>query len=152
MHCFLLSDICWQPLHLSRCYSSKCKFVEYSKMLYQECVFPALVRRPMENSPPSPVFFKAKKTHEVSQPSQNGECAPQRPDRKRQHNSQQQQQQQGPTSDTEGSESDGGSLPPPFPEEDPERMKHSKVTSVLLYYEIQIPCRLETNNGCPKYN
>ncbi|RXN30898.1 zinc finger protein 512B-like [Labeo rohita] len=72
-------------------------------------------KRPMENSPPSPVFFKVKKTQEVSQPSQNGECAPQRPDRK---------QQQGTSVDAGGSESEGGSLPPPFPEEDPERMKH----------------------------
>ncbi|KAI4896509.1 hypothetical protein NFI96_029539 [Prochilodus magdalenae] len=81
-------------------------------------------KRPLENSPPSPVFFKVKKTQEVSQPSQNGECGPQRPDKK-QHNSSQ-QQQQGPASDTGGSESEGGSLPPPFPEEDPERMKHRR--------------------------
>ncbi|XP_017537395.1 zinc finger protein 512B isoform X1 [Pygocentrus nattereri] len=86
-------------------------------------------KRPMENSPPSPVFFKVKKTQEVSQPAQNGECAPHRLDRKQQHSShqkQQQQQQQGPPSNTTGSESEGGSLPPPFPEEDPERMKHRR--------------------------
>ncbi|XP_072553452.1 zinc finger protein 512B isoform X2 [Salminus brasiliensis] len=87
-------------------------------------------KRPMENNPPSPVFFKVKKTQEVSQPSQNGECATQKPDKKQQHSShqqqQQQQQQQGTTSDTGGSESEGGSLPPPFPEEDPERMKHRR--------------------------
>uniref|UniRef100_A0A673FQQ2 Zinc finger protein 512B-like n=1 Tax=Sinocyclocheilus rhinocerous TaxID=307959 RepID=A0A673FQQ2_9TELE len=69
------------------------------------------------NSPPSPVFIKVKKTQEVSRPSQNGECAPQRPDRK---------QQQETSVDTGGSESEGGSLPPPFPEEDPERMKHRR--------------------------
>uniref|UniRef100_A0A3B4CHK0 C2H2-type domain-containing protein n=1 Tax=Pygocentrus nattereri TaxID=42514 RepID=A0A3B4CHK0_PYGNA len=92
-------------------------------------VFLALGLRPMENSPPSPVFFKVKKTQEVSQPAQNGECAPHRLDRKQQHSShqkQQQQQQQGPPSNTTGSESEGGSLPPPFPEEDPERMKHRR--------------------------
>ncbi|XP_051518768.1 zinc finger protein 512B-like isoform X1 [Myxocyprinus asiaticus] len=75
-------------------------------------------KRPMGNSPPSPVFFKVKKTQEVSQPSQNGECALQRPDKR--------QQQQGTSSDAGGSESEGGSLPPPFPEEDPERMKHRR--------------------------
>uniref|UniRef100_A0A3B4ZCY1 Zinc finger protein 512B n=1 Tax=Seriola lalandi dorsalis TaxID=1841481 RepID=A0A3B4ZCY1_SERLL len=35
-------------------------------------------KKPMENSPPSPVFFKVKKTHEVSTPSQNGELAHQK--------------------------------------------------------------------------
>ncbi|XP_051735636.1 zinc finger protein 512B isoform X3 [Ctenopharyngodon idella] len=79
-------------------------------------------KRPMENSPPSPIVFKVKKTQEVSQPIQNGECAPQRPDRRQQHSS----QQQGTSLDTGGSESEGGSLPPPFPEEDPERMKHRR--------------------------
>lgn len=74
-------------------------------------------KRPMENNPPSPVFFKVKKTQEASQPSQNGDCAPQRPDRRQQQNS---------SVDTGGSESEGGSLPPPFPEEDPERMKHRR--------------------------
>ncbi|KAL1249683.1 hypothetical protein QQF64_020688, partial [Cirrhinus molitorella] len=74
-------------------------------------------KRPMENSPPSPVLVKVKKTQEVSQLSQNGECAPQRLDRK---------QQQGTSVDAGGSESEGGSLPPPFPEEDPERMKHRR--------------------------
>ncbi|XP_052396735.1 zinc finger protein 512B [Carassius gibelio] len=74
-------------------------------------------KRPMENSPPSPTIFKVKKTQEVSRPSQNGECAPLRLDRR---------QQQGTSVDTGGSESEGGSLPPPFPEEDPERMKHRR--------------------------
>uniref|UniRef100_A0A8B9K5I9 Zinc finger protein 512B n=1 Tax=Astyanax mexicanus TaxID=7994 RepID=A0A8B9K5I9_ASTMX len=82
------------------------------------------------NNPPSPVFFKVKKTQEASQPSQNGECATQKSERKQHHSSQQQQQQQqqqqGAASDTGGSESEGGSLPPPFPEEDPERMKHRR--------------------------
>lgn len=74
-------------------------------------------KRPTENSPPSPVFFKVKKTKEISQHSQNGECAPQRSER-RQH--------QGTSVDTGGSDSEGDSLPPPFPEEDPERMKHRR--------------------------
>ncbi|XP_051962181.1 zinc finger protein 512B-like [Xyrauchen texanus] len=76
-------------------------------------------KRPIENSPPFPVFFKAKKTKEVSRPSQNGECAPQWSDRR-------QQQQQGSSLDAGSSESEGDSLPPPFHEEDPERMKHRR--------------------------
>ncbi|XP_026875036.2 zinc finger protein 512B isoform X2 [Electrophorus electricus] len=82
-------------------------------------------KRPIENSPPPPVVFKVKKTQEMSQPSQNGECAPHRPDRRQQHSSQQQPQREIPP-DAGGSESEGGSLPPPFPEEDPERMKHRR--------------------------
>uniref|UniRef100_A0A8C1X1K3 Zinc finger protein 512B n=1 Tax=Cyprinus carpio TaxID=7962 RepID=A0A8C1X1K3_CYPCA len=69
------------------------------------------------NAKKRPVIFKVKKTQEVSRPSQNGECAPQRLDRK---------QQQGTSVDAGGSESDGDSPPPPFPEEDPERMKHRR--------------------------
>ncbi|KAM4610453.1 zinc finger protein 512B isoform 2-T3 [Polymixia lowei] len=98
-------------------------------------------KRPMENSPPSPVFFKVKKTHEASTPSQNGELGPQRSDRKQHtlsqppqsiHQSQlvlpdsQQSQSQSTSSDAGGSESEGGSLPPPFPDEDPERMRHRR--------------------------
>ncbi|XP_074537352.1 zinc finger protein 512B isoform X5 [Halichoeres trimaculatus] len=96
-------------------------------------------KRPMENSPPSPVFFKVKKTHEVSAPSQNGELAHQRGERKQHSHSQpsqqshqaqpvqpqsQQSQSQSTSSDAGGSESEGGSLPPSFPDEDPERMRH----------------------------
>lgn len=88
------------------------------------CV-PSAPLRPTENSPPSPVFFKVKKTQEVSQPSQNGECAPKRSERRQQHSS----QHQGTSFDTGDSESDGGSPAPPFPEEDPERMKHSKIAT-----------------------
>uniref|UniRef100_A0A8C1GBH0 C2H2-type domain-containing protein n=1 Tax=Cyprinus carpio TaxID=7962 RepID=A0A8C1GBH0_CYPCA len=69
------------------------------------------------NAKKRPVIFKVKKTQVVSRPSQNGECAPQRPDRK---------QQQGTSVDAGGSESDGDSPAPPFPEEDPERMKHRR--------------------------
>ncbi|XP_040009045.1 zinc finger protein 512B isoform X1 [Xiphias gladius] len=98
-------------------------------------------KRPMENSPPSPVFFKVKKTHELSTPSQNGEMAHQKGERKQHSHSQpsqqihhsqpvlpqsQQSQSQSTSSDAGGSESEGGSLPPPFPDEDPERMRHRR--------------------------
>ncbi|KAM7411735.1 hypothetical protein PAMA_021626 [Pampus argenteus] len=98
-------------------------------------------KRPMENSPPSPVFFKVKKTHEVSTPSQNGELAHQKSERKQHNHSQpskqihqplpvqpqsQQSQSQSTSSDAEGSESEGGSLPPSYPDEDPERMRHRR--------------------------
>ncbi|TNM86975.1 hypothetical protein fugu_007205 [Takifugu bimaculatus] len=95
-------------------------------------------KRPMENSPPSPVFFKVKKTHEVSVPSQNGELAHQRSERKQHSHSQQtqpsqlvqalsqQSHSQSTSSDAGGSESEGGSLPPSFPDEDPERMRHRR--------------------------
>ncbi|XP_073325960.1 zinc finger protein 512B isoform X2 [Pagrus major] len=98
-------------------------------------------KRPMENSPPSPVFFKVKKTHEVSTPSQNGELAHQKSERKQHSHSQpsqqihqsqpvqpqsQQSQSQSTSSDAGGSESEGGSLPPPYPDEDPERMRHRR--------------------------
>uniref|UniRef100_A0A673YIF0 Zinc finger protein 512B n=1 Tax=Salmo trutta TaxID=8032 RepID=A0A673YIF0_SALTR len=89
-------------------------------------------KRPMENTPPSPVFFKVKKTQEVSSPSQNGECAPQRGERK-QHPHPQPPQQQASSPDTSpntpgGSESEdeGSSLPPPYPNEDPERTRHRR--------------------------
>ncbi|XP_037628734.1 zinc finger protein 512B isoform X5 [Sebastes umbrosus] len=92
-------------------------------------------KRPMENSPPSPVFFKVKKIHEVSTPSQNGELAHQKSERKQHSQPPQQiqpsqpvqpqsQESQSTSSDAEGSESDGDSLPPSFPDEDPERMRH----------------------------
>ncbi|CAN9515527.1 unnamed protein product [Ophioblennius macclurei] len=91
-------------------------------------------KRPMENSPPSPVFFKVKKTHEVSTPSQNGELAHQRSERKQHSHSQPSQpihqliqpQSQSTSSDAGESESEGGSLPPSFPDEDPERMRHRR--------------------------
>uniref|UniRef100_A0A8D3A5R5 Zinc finger protein 512B n=1 Tax=Scophthalmus maximus TaxID=52904 RepID=A0A8D3A5R5_SCOMX len=98
-------------------------------------------KRPIENRPPSPVFFKVKKTHDVSTPSQNGELAHQRSERKPHshgqpsqqiHQSQpvfpqsQQSQSQSTSSDAEGSDSDEGSLPPCFPDEDPERMRHRR--------------------------
>ncbi|XP_058498620.1 zinc finger protein 512B isoform X1 [Solea solea] len=93
-------------------------------------------KRPLENSPPSPVFFKVKKIHEVSTPSQNGDVVHQRSERK-QHSQQipqslpvlphsQQSQCQSTSSDAGGSESEGGSLPPSLADEDPERMKHRR--------------------------
>ncbi|TNN46211.1 Zinc finger protein 512B [Liparis tanakae] len=99
-------------------------------------------KRPLENSPPSPVFFKVKKTHEVSAPSRNGELAHQRSDRKP-HGQPPlpppppppppphihppppvQPPSCGTSSDGEGSDSDGDSLPASFPDEDPERTRH----------------------------
>uniref|UniRef100_A0A3Q3XPT4 C2H2-type domain-containing protein n=1 Tax=Mola mola TaxID=94237 RepID=A0A3Q3XPT4_MOLML len=73
-------------------------------------------------------------------PSQNGELAHQKSDKKQHSHSQQthqslpvqpqfqQSQSQSTSSDAGGSESEGGSLPPPFPDEDPERMRHSAVS------------------------
>ncbi|XP_010765001.1 zinc finger protein 512B isoform X5 [Notothenia coriiceps] len=92
-------------------------------------------KRPMENSPPSPIFFKVKKTHEVSTPSHNGELAHQKSERKQHSHSQpsqqihqpvqpQSQQSHSTSSEDEGSESEGDSLPASFPDEDPERMRH----------------------------
>ncbi|XP_057686164.1 zinc finger protein 512B isoform X1 [Corythoichthys intestinalis] len=97
------------------------------------------VKRPLENRPPSPVFFKVKKTQEVSAPSHNGELTHHRSERK-QHNQQslqshqsqsaqlqiEQSQSQSTSSDAGGSESECGSLPPSYPDEDPERMKHRR--------------------------
>uniref|UniRef100_A0A8C4EMS7 Zinc finger protein 512B n=1 Tax=Dicentrarchus labrax TaxID=13489 RepID=A0A8C4EMS7_DICLA len=80
-------------------------------------------------------------THEVSSPSQNGELAHQKCERKQHSHSQpsqqihqsqpvqpqsQQSQSQSTSSDGGGSESEGGSLPPSFPDEDPERMRHRR--------------------------
>ncbi|KAM9752819.1 zinc finger protein 512B isoform 2-T4 [Menidia menidia] len=95
-------------------------------------------KRPIENSPPSPLFFKVKKTHEVSTPSQNGELSHHKSERKQHsHNQPSQQiqhsqpvqpqsQSQSTSSDAGGSESEGGSLPPSFQDEDPERMRHRR--------------------------
>lgn len=92
----------------------------------------------MENSPPSPVFFKVKKTYELSAPSQNGELSHLKSERKvhsqipasqqiqLSHTVPPQPQSQSTSSDAGGSESEGGSLPSSYPDEDPERMRHSK--------------------------
>ncbi|XP_049608934.1 zinc finger protein 512B isoform X1 [Syngnathus scovelli] len=95
------------------------------------------VKRPLDNNPPSPVFFKVKKTLEASTPSHNGELTHQRSERKQHsqpslqsHQAQSAQPQfeqsrsQSTSSDAGGSESECGSLPPSYPDEDPERMKH----------------------------
>ncbi|XP_061612066.1 zinc finger protein 512B isoform X2 [Phyllopteryx taeniolatus] len=94
------------------------------------------VKRTLENNPPSPVFFKVKKTLEVSSPSHNGELTHQRSERKQhsqpslqRHQSQPQFEQsrsQSTSSDAGGSESECGSLPLSYPDEDPERMKHRR--------------------------
>ncbi|XP_077369595.1 zinc finger protein 512B isoform X3 [Festucalex cinctus] len=97
------------------------------------------VKRPLDNNPPSPVFFKVKKTLEVSTPSHNGELTHQRSERKQHsqpslqsHQAQSaqpqfdQSQSQSTSSDAGGSESECGSLPPSYPDEDPERMKHKQ--------------------------
>ncbi|XP_043970669.1 zinc finger protein 512B isoform X1 [Gambusia affinis] len=96
-------------------------------------------KRPMENSPPSPMFFKVKKTCEVSAPSQNGELTHLKSERKvhsqipasqqihpSSHTVQPQSQSQSTSSDAGGSESEGGSLPSSYPDEDPERMRHRR--------------------------
>ncbi|XP_038127362.1 zinc finger protein 512B isoform X2 [Cyprinodon tularosa] len=93
-------------------------------------------KRPMENSHPSPMFFKVKKTYEVSTPSQNGELAHLKSERKvhaqipasqKIHQSQTDQpQSQSTSSDAGGSESEGGSIPSSYPDEDPERMRHRR--------------------------
>lgn len=113
---------------------------EQSK-LQKTSVKSSIKKRPMENSPPSPLFFKVKKTHEVSTPSQNGELAHRKSDNKQHMHSQpshqihqsqpvqlhsQQSQSQSTSSDAGGSESEGGSLPPSYPDEDPERMRHRR--------------------------
>ncbi|XP_064849521.1 zinc finger protein 512B-like [Oncorhynchus masou masou] len=89
-------------------------------------------KRPMENTPLLPVFFKVKKTQEVSSPTQNGECAPQRGERK-QHPQPHSPQQQASSSDTSpntpgGSESEdeGSSLLSPYPNKDHERTRHRR--------------------------
>uniref|UniRef100_A0A8C7NB89 Zinc finger protein 512B n=1 Tax=Oncorhynchus kisutch TaxID=8019 RepID=A0A8C7NB89_ONCKI len=84
-------------------------------------------KRPMENTPLLPVFFKVKKTQEVSSPSQNGECAPQRGERK-QHPHPQPPQQQADTSPNTpgGSESEDEESSLPYPNEDHERTRHRR--------------------------
>ncbi|XP_061909725.1 zinc finger protein 512B [Entelurus aequoreus] len=95
------------------------------------------VKRLLENSPPSPVFFKVKKTLDVSTPSHNGELTHHMSERKphskpllQSHRPQsvqpQFEQSQSTSSDAGDSESEGGSLPPSYADEDPERMKHRR--------------------------
>ncbi|KAF5901526.1 zinc finger protein, partial [Clarias magur] len=81
--------------------------------------------RPLDSKPSTPVFFKVKKTQEMSHPFQNGECTDQRREKRQQHSSQQ-QQQKGTCSYAGGSKCEGSSLSPSFPKEDPERMKHRR--------------------------
>ncbi|XP_042163589.1 zinc finger protein 512B-like isoform X4 [Oncorhynchus tshawytscha] len=86
-------------------------------------------KRPMKNTPLLPVFFKVKKTQEVSSPSQNGECAPQRGERKQHPHPQPPQQQADTSPNTPGgseSEDEESSLLPPYPNEDHERTRHRR--------------------------
>ncbi|MEQ2192198.1 hypothetical protein XENOCAPTIV_008394 [Xenoophorus captivus] len=125
---------------------------------YCEAAFATKVRLekhklPMENSPPSPVFIKVKKTYEVSTPSQNGELAHLKSERKvhnqvpasqqihPSHTVQPQPRSQSTSSDAGGSESEGGSLPSSYPDEDPERMRHSmtKVEEKLKAGRVKRP-------------
>uniref|UniRef100_A0A3B4A2R8 C2H2-type domain-containing protein n=1 Tax=Periophthalmus magnuspinnatus TaxID=409849 RepID=A0A3B4A2R8_9GOBI len=85
--------------------------------IHKSHVKSSVKKRPMENSPPSSVFFKVKKTHEASMPSQNGELSHQKADRKLHI------QNQGSPNLHQSSE---GGLPPSYPDEDPERMKHRR--------------------------
>uniref|UniRef100_A0A4W6DYV5 Zinc finger protein 512B n=1 Tax=Lates calcarifer TaxID=8187 RepID=A0A4W6DYV5_LATCA len=67
-----------------------------------------------------PLRCSSKKQHSHSQPSQQiHQSQPALPQS-------QQSQSQSTSSDAGGSESEGGSLPPSFPDEDPERMKHRR--------------------------
>lgn len=76
----------------------------------------------------------------MSQLSQNGECTNQRTEKIQQHSFQQHQQKET-LSDAGGSESEGNSLSPTSPEENPERMKHSKVTPLIsLSYALRNIC------------
>ncbi|KAL1021585.1 hypothetical protein UPYG_G00015200 [Umbra pygmaea] len=89
-------------------------------------------KRPMENNPPSPLFFKVLKNQEASSPSQNGECIRQRGEWKKQtpsHPLEQQASSSDTAPNTPGgseSEGEGGSLPPLYQNEDNERTKHRR--------------------------
>ncbi|KAJ8257870.1 hypothetical protein GJAV_G00190630 [Gymnothorax javanicus] len=82
-------------------------------------------KRPAESQAQAPLLCKVKRTQEVAPTSQNGECAPQRFDRK-QHAAQQSTSSEASPRTPGGSESEGSSLPPSFPEEDPERTRHRR--------------------------
>ncbi|XP_048839584.1 zinc finger protein 512B isoform X2 [Brienomyrus brachyistius] len=79
-------------------------------------------KRPAENAAAAPV---AKVKKEALQLSQNGECAAPIADRNP-HAARQAASSETSPDTPGGSESEGGSLPPPFPEEDPERTKHRR--------------------------
>ncbi|XP_066558493.1 zinc finger protein 512B isoform X2 [Amia ocellicauda] len=79
-------------------------------------------KRAAENSGATPVMSKVKKMQEVSQLSQNGECVAQKADKKHTQGTSSEESPKTPG----GSESETGSLPPPFPEEDPERTRHRR--------------------------
>ncbi|XP_064154719.1 zinc finger protein 512B isoform X1 [Anguilla rostrata] len=82
-------------------------------------------KRPAESMAQAPQVCKVKRTQDVAQPSQNGECASQKADRK-QHAAHQSTSSEASPRTPGGSESEGSSLPPTFPEEDPERTRHRR--------------------------
>uniref|UniRef100_A0A8C1WVR8 Zinc finger protein 512B n=1 Tax=Cyprinus carpio TaxID=7962 RepID=A0A8C1WVR8_CYPCA len=98
-------------------FATKVRLQKHKLWNHPERSEPKQQKSPVKGNAKKRYESSVKKTQEVSRPSQNGECAPQRLDRK---------QQQGTSVDAGGSESDGDSPPPPFPEEDPERMKHRR--------------------------
>ncbi|XDV45586.1 hypothetical protein PO909_013664 [Leuciscus waleckii] len=103
-------------------FATKVRLQKHKLWNHPERSEPKQQKSPMKGNAKKRSESSVKKTQEVSQLLQNGECAPQRPDRRQRHSS----QQQGTSLDTGDSESEEDSLPPPFPEEDPERMKHRR--------------------------
>ncbi|XP_061113316.1 zinc finger protein 512B isoform X1 [Conger conger] len=90
-------------------------------------------KRSAETAAQAPLVCKVKRTQEVATPSQNGECASQKVDRKQQaaQYAAQLAAQQSTSSEASprtpgGSDSEGSSVPPTFPEEDPERTRHRR--------------------------
>lgn len=63
----------------------------------------------------------------MSQPSQNGECTDQRTEKRQKHSSYEQKQKRALSNAGDNESKDSS-----FPEEDPERTKHSKITPFLL--------------------
>uniref|UniRef100_W5MBW5 Zinc finger protein 512B n=1 Tax=Lepisosteus oculatus TaxID=7918 RepID=W5MBW5_LEPOC len=78
--------------------------------------------RAAENADAAPGMCKMKKMQEVGQLSQNGDCVVQKADKK---HSQATSSEASPKTPG-GSESEAGSLPSLFPEEDPERTRHRR--------------------------
>ncbi|XP_015220319.1 zinc finger protein 512B [Lepisosteus oculatus] len=79
-------------------------------------------KRAAENADAAPGMCKMKKMQEVGQLSQNGDCVVQKADKK---HSQATSSEASPKTPG-GSESEAGSLPSLFPEEDPERTRHRR--------------------------
>ncbi|KAJ8408115.1 hypothetical protein AAFF_G00263430 [Aldrovandia affinis] len=83
-------------------------------------------KRPAESLAQAPVVCKVKRTQEVAQPSQNGECTSQKADRKQHVAAQQSTSSESSPKTPGGSDSEGGSPSPPCLEEDPERTRHRR--------------------------